>query len=98
MTDMIADRERAVEITSHNVAACVHAALVERRMTVGELKEIITDWDPDLVDNILLGVNADTIGCRQLADIAYILGFDWRFTVNVRTVPPVVDKKKDAEA
>lgn len=76
------DKERAVEITSHMIAACIHHALATKRMTVMELKQTITDWDAELVDSILLGVQPEKIKCNHLADLAFILGFDWRFQVS----------------
>lgn len=79
------DRERAVEITSHMIASCIHHALATKRMTVGELKERITDWDAKLIESILLGVQPDCINCKHLADLSFILGFDWSF--NVRPIP-----------
>ena len=87
-------RERSVEMTAHNVAACVHAALASRRMTVRELKEQISDWDAELVDSILLGVQSDQIKCSHMADLAFILGFQWDMTV--RRLPDPEPKVAEA--
>lgn len=69
-------KHRAVEAMAHNIAACVHMGLSTLRMTVSELKEQITDWDAELVDSILLGVQLDKIKCNHLADLAFILHFN----------------------
>jgi hypothetical protein len=75
------DLERAREALAHQVAAAVHWALAARKMTVAELKLKLHDVDPDLIDAVLFAENSAVVGLNLLADIAYVCGFDWQFSV-----------------
>lgn len=83
MTEAIApeDLERAREVLAHQVAAAVHWGLAAHKMTVAELKLKLHDVDPDLIDAVLFAENSAVVCLNLLADIAYVCGFEWQFSV-----------------
>jgi hypothetical protein len=82
------DRETAVESLSHQIASCVHLMLAHRHITVAQLKQRLTDLptrepldDPSVIDDLLAAKNPHAIQSSLLADIGYVMGFDWDFKV-----------------
>lgn len=81
------DRETAVESLSHQIASCVHLMLAHRHVTVAVLKERLTALptrepvEMSVIDDLLAAKNPQAIQTSLLADIGYVLKFDWDFKV-----------------
>lgn len=81
------DRETAVETLSHQIASCVHLMLANTHTTVGKLKDLLTELptrepvEMSVIDDLLAGRNPQAIQTSLLADIGFVLGFDWDFKI-----------------
>jgi hypothetical protein len=83
------DKETAVESLSHQIASCVHLMLASSHTTVATLKERLTalptrepeDTKVSAVDDLLAAKNPHAIRISLLADIGFVLGFDWDFKI-----------------
>lgn len=74
-------REKAENRVAHQIAAHVHAMLAIRGMTADDLIRKLRLYrdEPGLVEDLLLGRNIHRLTLRFLSDVAFVLGFEWRF-------------------
>lgn len=88
------DKETAVESLSHQIASCVHLMLANTHTTVSALKEKLAflptrePVDMSVIDDLLAAKNPHLIQTTLLADIGYVLGFDWDFKIAKIVEPP----------
>lgn len=89
--EMGEEQQLAQEALYHQIAACLHLALVSRRKTVAEFKAAyhavhsgpLRSQSDALIDRVLAGTAGD-LSLTEMADISYTLGFDWSIKMNTR--------------
>jgi hypothetical protein len=91
--------ERARERLSHQVASCIHHMLADRNKTAADLKSMLAQIgrsDVEFVDHLLSATNSHLIRLNELADIAYVLEYDWemRLIPNQSSFDPEVAQIK----
>lgn len=81
----------AVIFTIYKIAAHIYAMLAERRMTApelcGSLIAISAEWNNETKQKAVAALlrgegNGGNLTCRDLSDIAFALGFEWKFSVS----------------
>jgi hypothetical protein len=83
----VIDKETAVESLSHQIASCVHLMLANTHISVAKLKERLTALptrepvEMSAIDDLLAARNPHAIQVSLLADIGFVLGFDWDFKI-----------------